>query len=102
MTGHFFCVGVPTDLEIKTYGDGTRELAKWKFGYYRFQTFSETSIAVLRTATGRVMCSGEYKEREYNGETYTDANVIAVTVWDKPDKKQRPAHAPVDESDIPF
>ena len=52
MTGHFFCVGVPEELEFKSYGQEGKELAKWKFGFQRFQTFSESSIEVLRNTSG--------------------------------------------------
>lgn len=103
MTGHFFCVGIPEDLEIKEYGSEGKRLAKWKFGYQRFQTFSETCIAAIETATGKIMCSGEFREREYNDQIYTDANVVAVTSLDKPSKaKPKQQQKPEQESDLPF
>lgn len=105
MTGHFFCVGIPEELEFKSYGQEGKQLAKWKFGFYRFQTFSETSMEALRTTSGLVMCSGEYRERDYNGETYTDAHVTAVTHWKaaKPKASAKPQPQPEQHDDgCPF
>lgn len=103
MTGHFFCVGTPEEIEFKSYGSEGKELAKWKFGYQRFQTFSESSMAVLREATGLVMCAGEFREREYEGKVYTDAHVSAVTNWNaKAKAKKQEATPPPSDSDLPF
>jgi len=76
MTGHFFCIGIPEEFE--TFPTKNGQGAKFKFGFFKFQTFSTTVIDVITNASGAVMVSGEYKEREYNGSIYTDASVTAA------------------------
>lgn len=90
MTGHFFCIGIPEEFE--TFPTKNGQGAKFKFGFFKFQTFSASSIEVLSSASSPVMVSGEYREREYNGAIYTDAHVVAAKVMSVTAKpKQQPA-----------
>lgn len=105
MTGHFFCIGTPFDLETKEFGSEGKSLLKFKLGKYeRFTTFSETAMSVIQNATGTVLVSGEYKEREYNGESYTDAHVVSAMDWKSKPKAKAATPQPqtADNSDIPF
>lgn len=101
MTGHFMVSGSPEELEYREYGSEGRELAKWKLGYQRFQTFSESVIQVLRTGEPPFMFAGDFREREYEGKTYTDAHVTAA--WPQKQKtKSKPAAQPTSDHDLPF
>lgn len=104
MTGHFFCIGVPSEIETKEFGSEGKTLLKFQLGkYQRFTTFSETAANVIQNATGTVLVSGEYKEREYNGETYTDAHVTAAMDWkSKPKAKAATPQPQTADDGIPF
>lgn len=100
MTGHFLVTGTPEEIEYKEYGQEGKELARFKCGYFRFQTFSETVIHILRDRPGdALLMAGDYREREYDGKIYTDAIVSAVWPAKSKQPKQQPKH---DDSDLPF
>ena len=103
MTGHFMFDGTPEELNVKSYGDGTKELAEFKFGYQRFKTFSATVIQILRTSD-KVRVAGEVKENHGKEGTPNEGKVfsdfLVAAAWPLA-KKAEPQPEGV-EGDLPF